>query len=155
MRFSARVTVAVIGAVVAVGAPAASAAASPFHLALKGPRTSVVGRPVIFRAVGSNPPYAQYPYPTWLSVSLLRSRVISRCPRDGNEAAQLAASTGGALLAVALREDANAAGRFTIRIGFTPIIRARFLLCAYSSNENGSVFAIGSNRLTVKRGVRR
>jgi hypothetical protein len=142
---------AVSAGIVAAGATAGPAQADGFSLKLTGPSRSVVGRPSVIHAVGRNPPPAEYQFASWLSVDLVRTRAVTRCPAGSDEAAQLAEATGGAILARALSEDADAAGASSIAVGFTARIPGRFLLCGYTANENGTVLAAASRTVTVKR----
>jgi hypothetical protein len=133
----------------AVG-PASPALGAPgFDLALTGPSASLVGQPVIVQATGANPPPAEYPYMVWLSVVLLRPSAVPTCPAGSGEANQLATGTGGAILTIAQREDVDAAGRFSVPVGFTPIVTGPLLVCAYSYNEVGATLALASLTVNV------
>ena len=60
------------------------------------------------------------------------------------------ASPGFAVLTIAQRENVDAAGHYTLPVGFTPIITGPLLVCAYTYNEVGFTLAQASVTVNVQ-----
>ena len=136
-------------ATVAAAAPAL-ANTEGFDLKLTGPKSGPVGKPVLVRAVGSNPPPSVRPFLSYLEASVLLPTVIKSCPAGAGEASQLANYTGGRVLTYAQREDTDDAGNFNLPLGFTPTGAGKLLVCAYTTNEVGFSLARAQLTYTVK-----
>jgi hypothetical protein len=142
---------AVAGAIV-LGAPASPALGAGFTLELSTPSTVFVGTPVIAHGTGTVPPRdAEFSY--WFSLDAIPAAVMSTCPADRWEAAQIAQSTGGTILILSQREVRDAAGNFSIPFGFTPARPGSVLLCAYTDDGAATTLARASQPITVQGGA--
>lgn len=137
----------VSAAALAVGAPAATALEPGYTLNISGPSTAIVGAPVVFQATGSNP--SDDFFTSWLDVDAIPASVVSTCPDGYLTASQLADTTGGDHVTVAQREDADAAGHFSMPFGYTPKAPGRLLICGYTNDGATSTRAISSLVLDV------
>jgi hypothetical protein len=136
---------------VVLAAPASSALGAGFTLNLSAPSTPVVGKPMILQATGTIPPeYLQFLY--WFSLDAIPTSVTSTCPADRWEGAQLANSTGGAILVLSQREVPDAAGNFSIPVGVTPSAPGSVLLCAYTDDGEATTLAGTSLVLNIRPG---
>jgi hypothetical protein len=131
------------------GVCAPPALADPFSLQLSGSSSATAGQPYVAQVIGKNPTPQEYGFLTWLWVDLFPAKAVPACPAYASAADQLAPGTGGANLAVSLREDIDANGNWTAPVGFTPGGASPLLLCAYTENEVGGTLATASLTVTV------
>jgi hypothetical protein len=124
--------------------------ADGFSLQLSGPSVVVAGQPVTLTASGKNPALADYPYPTYLDVDVLRPSAVSTCPASNAAAGQLTTATGGALLAYDVPIDIEPDGNFSILVGLTPAVPGPALLCGYTAGLAGETLATASLTVTVQ-----
>jgi hypothetical protein len=154
MKRSARTcicTAVAVAGVIVLGAPASSALGEGFTLDLSVPSTVFIGRPVIAHGTGTVPPRdAEFSY--WFSLDAIPAAVLSTCPADRWEAAQIAQSTGGGILILSQREVRDPAGNFSIPFGFTPLRPGSVLLCAYTDDGAATTLARASQTITVQGG---
>lgn len=132
-----------LGALAALVGPAA-ARGETFSLALTGPPTGVVGRPLALQASGVNPPPAEYWFVSYLDVYAIPASVVPACPAgylDGLQAASQTASAGGERVAGPLFEHPDPAGAWSTPIAYTPKAAGRILLCAYTENVTNTLAA--------------
>ena len=132
----------------ALGVEGAPALGATYTLNLSAPPTAVVGEPMIIQATGANP--ADDFFSSWLDLDAIPTSVLSTCPSGYLNASQVASSTfaqGGENLATALREHVDAAGSFSMPIGYTPRTPGRFLICGYTND--GASFTLTSASLTL------
>ena len=148
-RIIAVVSVAAV-VLLAVGAWGSPALGATYTLNLSGPTTAVVGQPVVWKVTGTAAPPAEYWDITWIGVYWIPASVVSECPADGYSAAQLAGRTGGAILAIAMRPNTDAAGNFENQVGATPAGPGTALICAYTTNEVGATKSRAVLTLTVR-----
>src|SRR5690349_18930539 len=130
-------------------AGASPAVASTFSLQLSGSTAATAGQPYVAQVVGKNPPPSEYGFMTWLWVDLFLAKAVPSCPANAGAADQLAPGTGGANLAVAVRENVDADGDWSAPVGFVPSGASPLLLCAYTENEVGATLAVSSLTLDV------
>jgi hypothetical protein len=130
----------------AVATPAASASPG-FSMRLSQSGPAVVNKPVIVQATIKNPPVDEYHFLTWFDAVLLRPEAYSTCPFDSGNANQIAPATGGAILTIAQRVNVDAAGNYSMPLGFTPIVTGPLLVCGYVYNEVG--FTLSQASVTV------
>jgi hypothetical protein len=148
-RASVTALVVTAGAV-AAGVMASPAAAAAFNLTMSAPPNVFVGAPTTVQVIGDNPSWAEYPYIAYLEVDALRPTIVSTCPEQSGVAAQLAATTGGAILTIAQREDTNSEGDFSYPVGLTPTAPGKILICAYTVNEVGATLAMAGVELEIE-----
>jgi hypothetical protein len=133
---------------------AAPAAAAPgFSIAISGPSTATVGKPVLLKVSGKNPPPAEYWFNTYIGVDAIPASVIASCPTEYLEGIQLAESTwasGGDHLAGPQNEPRDAAGNWSIPVGYTPSVGGKMLICAYSQNVQNTL-AFTQHAIQVSR----
>jgi hypothetical protein len=130
-------------------AATSSAFASGLTLGLTPPADLVVGTPAILTATGTIPlEDSQYPY--WFSLDAIPVSVTTTCPADRYEANQIADSTGGAVLVLSQREQPDANGGFSIRVGITPTAAGSVLLCGYTDDGETNTLAAASTVLQIR-----
>jgi hypothetical protein len=118
-------------AMLSVAAAAGPALAAGFTLALAAP-PAIVGKPIVLTATGTIPvDELQFPY--WFSLDAIPTAVMTTCPPDRWEGAQIADATG-AVIVLSQREPPDAAGRFTIPVALTPTAPGSLLLCGYTDD---------------------
>jgi len=133
-----------------LGRSAPSAPTDDFTLRISTPRTVSVGRPAVIKVTGTIPlRYLKFLY--WVKVVSIRTAVMSSCPADSWDAAQIAQATGGAILVLSSRAVPDARGRFTIPVGIRPYAPGRARICAYTYAE-ATTLARAARVVTVKRG---
>ena len=135
-------------ALIAVAATAGPASASSdFTLELAAP-PAAVGQPLILHANGTIPlDEIQYPY--WFSLAAIPSSVMTSCPADRWEGAQVAQGSGGSLVVVSQRENPDATGTFTIPVAITPTAPGSVLLCGYTDDGATNTLAIASLMMDI------
>jgi hypothetical protein len=146
----ARLSIALVAplALLAPFSGAALGSTPGFDLQISVPNAVHVGQPAVAQVAGHNPPPGSYTYLSWLEVDLLRPEAVKECP--ASTAGQVAANTGGAILTIASREEAEiSTGAFTVPVGFTPLVSGPLLLCAYSYNEVGFTWTSASYTVNV------
>jgi hypothetical protein len=147
-------SVAVVTGLLALGGAANTAlGAAPRTLNLSGPTTAVVGQSVIFQVSGKSAPPAEYWDLSWIEVVAISERVLSTCPAGAQEATGIAeTTTGGAVLAISMRENKDEAGNFTNQVGATPSAAGGVLICAYTANDVGATLSRAELKLSILGG---
>jgi hypothetical protein len=131
------------------GQAAPSTPAAGFTLRISTPPTVSVGRPAIIRVTGTIPlRYLKFLY--WVKVVSMRTAVMSSCPAESWDAAQIAQATGGSILVLSSRAVPDGSGRFTIPVGIRPYAPGRARICAYTYAE-ATTLARAARIVTVKR----
>ena len=115
----------------ALGAATSPALAAPFALSLSAPATATVGQPFVIQASGTDPTDQGALY---LEIDAIPAGVATSCPSGYLDAAQLATSTGGALVAFDQRENLDATGSFSTPVGDTPKAAGQVLFCGYTDD---------------------
>jgi hypothetical protein len=139
------------GVLVALGAAASPALGSTYTLNLSAPPSGAVGQPMIIQASGSNP--ADDFFYSYLDVDAIPASVLSSCPSGYLEASQIATSTyaqGGEWVAVAQRENVDAAGNWSMPVAYTPSVPGRFLICGYTNDGATGTLATASLAVDVQ-----
>lgn len=135
---------------VSLGRAAPSAPTEAFTLGISTPRTVYVGRPAVIRVTGTIPlRYVKFLY--FVKVVSIRTAVMSSCPADSWDAAQIAQATGGSILVLSSRAVPDGSGRFTIPVGIRPYAPGRARICAYTYAE-ATTLARAARLVTVQRG---
>jgi hypothetical protein len=140
----------IAGLAVAIAIAIAGIAASParadtpFTLTLTPPAATAVGQPFVIHATGTDPIDQGALY---LEVDEIAANVASTCPGDYSAGGQLAASTGGTLVALDVRENLDGSGRFDEPIGFTPSAAGSIIFCAYT--DDGALDTLATGTLSV------
>jgi hypothetical protein len=135
----------------ALGANAGPALASSFTLELSAPR-AIVGKPFVLKATGTIPvDEIQFPY--WFSLDAIPTAVMTTCPPDRWEGAQIANGAGGAVIVLSQRKTPDAAGRFTIPVAVNPIAPGSLLLCGYTDDGLTNTLAGASLLLDISSGA--
>lgn len=140
-----------VATVLALAATAGPALAQSYTLHLSAPPSATVGQTVIMQATGANP--STDFFTSWLDIHAIPAEVLSTCPAGYLNASQVASSTtarGGGSVAIAQREDVDAAGNFSMPIAFTPTAPGRFLICAYTNDGATGTLAATSVILEVR-----
>jgi hypothetical protein len=135
-----------VAAVLALWVP--GALASGFTLGLSAPSPGVAGQPMVLQASGTIP-VDDIPYPYWFSLDALPASVVSTCPADASEGAQLALHAGGQIVVLTQREIPDAAGNFSLPVGFTPWAPGTYLMCAYTDDGGAVTLAAAALSLDV------
>jgi hypothetical protein len=104
----------------------------------------------VLTAIGKNPGWADYPYPTYLDAEVLLPSAVATCPATQDAAGQLAPSTGGAIVAFDVQANSDPAGNFSIPVGFTPSGSGPLLVCGYTAGLTGETLAMASLTVTVQ-----
>jgi hypothetical protein len=128
------------GALAVCTAPAA--AAPGYSIAISGPSTATVGKPILLTVSGKNPSPAESWFNTYIGVDAIPASVIAACPTEYLEGVQISESTwasGGQHLAGPQVEVRDAAGNWSIPVGFTPSAPGKTLVCAYSQNVTNTL----------------
>jgi hypothetical protein len=123
-----------------------AAPAAAFTLTLSGPPGGVVGRPLVIQAGGNDPTDQGALY---LEVDEISAAVATSCPPSYLSGSQLATSTGGRLVAFDQRENLDAAGNFSIPVGYTPNAAGAQLLCGYTDDGATDTLATATLSLTI------
>lgn len=147
----AAIAVVILAALSAVssGTAAPSAPTDDFTLRISAPRTVFVGRPAIIKVTGTIPlRYIRFLY--FVKVVSIRTAVMSSCPANSWDAAQIANATGGSVLVLSSRAVPDGRGRFTIPVGIRPYASGRARICAYTYTE-ATTLARAARMVTVKR----
>jgi hypothetical protein len=146
-----------LGLTAAIGVLALGAAAAPalgqgtYTLTLSAPPTATVGQTTIIQASGSNPPDDFFS--SWLDVSAIPTSVLSACPAGYLNASQVAGSAvaqGGEVVANGQREEVDAAGNFSMPVGYAPRLAGRFLICGYTNDGATGTLATASLIINVE-----
>ena len=147
-----RCAVAAGGVLVALGVGATSALGQgTYTLNLSAQPSAGVGQTVIIQASGFNPPGPIITFYSYLTVVAIPTSVVSACPADYQSGKQVARSTeGGEVVDEHHREDADAAGNFSMPVAYTPRLPGRFLLCGYSDDAATTTLATASLVLNVE-----
>lgn len=143
-----RIVAAAVG-LLALSLPVGAASASGLTLSLTASSTPVVGKPMILHATGTIPPQ-DLPFSYWFSLDAIPTKVTSTCPPDSLEGEQFAEGSGGAILSLSQREDADANGNFSIPIAVTPSAPGSILLCAYTDDGATATLAAASLTLNIQ-----
>ena len=72
-----------------------------------------------------------------MAAVVLRPEIVGECPFDSGNAENLAMRPGGGVLFFAQKVIVDMDGRFSMPLGFTPVVTGPLLLCAYVYNEVG------------------
>ena len=128
----------------ALGAATSPALAAPFALSLSAPATATVGQPFVIQASGTDPTDQGALY---LEIDAIPAGVATSCPSGYLDAAQLATSTGGALVAFDQRENLDATGSFSTPVGDTPKAAGQVLFCGYT--DDGATDTLAASSVVV------
>jgi hypothetical protein len=128
---------------------ASPALASTYTMNLTPTASPVIGTPMILEVTGIQPPPDQYWALGWLSVVAIPAKVVSTCPVSAGDGSQVAASTGGAILAIATRPNLDPAGNYVNQVGLTPTAPGTVLLCGYIDDGEGLTLATASLSLSI------
>ena len=137
----------VVAAVAALASPALGA---NYTLNLSAPPDATVGQPLVIQASGVQPPPAEWWSLAWLEVVAIPSSVMPQCPAAALDGGQVAAGTGGRILAIALRPNLDQAGNFSNVVGYTPTAPGAMLICGYTDDGAGATLATATMTLNVK-----
>ncbi len=85
----------------------------------------------------------------YLEVDEISASVAAACPADYLAASQLATSTGGRLVAFDDRESLDAAGDFSMPVGYTPNAAGAQILCGYTDDGATDTLATATLALNV------
>lgn len=133
-----------------LGAAAPSALAGGFTVKVSSPQTVYVGRPAVIKVTGTIPrQYMRFLY--WVTVASIRTSVMSHCPANSWDAAQVANATEGAVLVLASRAVPDPSGRFVVPVGIRPYEPGRARICAYTYDGEATTLARAARMVTVKR----
>lgn len=121
--------------------------AAPFTLTMSAPAVAVVGQPLVIQASGTDPTDQGALY---LEVDALSASVATSCPSGYLDAAQLATSTGGALVAFDQRENLDAVGSFSAPVGYTPKAAGPLVFCGYTDDGATDTLAASSAAVNVQ-----
>ena len=108
------------------------------------PATLTVGQPTIVKIDGVVAPPAEFWDMSWIAIFAISGNVMPECPADAGSAGNIAEETGGVIIDIALRPNADEAGNFANAVGYTPRVSGPLLICAYLYNESGYTWA-GAN----------
>ena len=75
---------------------------------------------------------------------------MPQCPAAALDGGQVAAGTGGRILAIALRPNLDQAGNFSNVVGYTPTAPGAMLICGYTDDGAGATLATATMTLNVK-----
>jgi hypothetical protein len=131
----------------AFGTAASPAPAATFTLNLSAPATAVVGQPFVIQASGTDPTDQGALY---LEIDSIATSVATSCPSGYLTAAQLATSTGGDLVAFDQRENLDAAGGFSMPVGYTPKTAGQWLFCGYTDDGATNTLAASSVPVNIQ-----
>jgi hypothetical protein len=131
----------------ALGLAASPAPAANFTLSLSAPATAVVGQPFVIQASGTDPTDQGALY---LEIDSIATSVATSCPTGYLSAAQLATSTGGDLVAFDQRENLDAAGSFSMPVGYTPKAAGQWLFCGYTDDGATDTLATSSVAVNIQ-----
>jgi hypothetical protein len=131
----------------ALGMAATPAPAASFTLNLSAPATAVVGQPFVIQASGTDPTDQGALY---LEIDSIATSVATSCPTGYLDAAQLATSTGGGLVAFDQRENLDAAGSFSVPVGYTPKAAGQWLFCGYTDDGATDTLATSSVAVNIQ-----
>jgi hypothetical protein len=129
------------------GVAASPATAASFTLNMSAPATAVVGTPFVIQASGTDPTDQGALY---LEIDAIAASVATSCPSGYLDAAQLATSTGGSLVAFDQRENLDAAGSFSAPVGYTPKAAGQLLFCGYTDDAATDTLAASSVSVNVQ-----
>jgi hypothetical protein len=138
----------IAGGLLAAPQPPATADAT-YTLNLSAPATGVVGQPLVIQASGVNPPPSEPGTASWIEAAAIPAGVVGACPADGQSAIQVAASGAGKLLAIAMRPNLDAEGRFSNSLGWVPAAAGEWLVCAYQDDGAGLTLASAAASIQV------
>jgi hypothetical protein len=88
-------------------------------------------------------------------VDEISASVASSCPSDYLAGSQLATSTGGRLVAFDQRENLDAAGNFSVPVGYTPSAAGGQLLCGYTDDGATDTLATATLSLNITAAIAR
>jgi hypothetical protein len=131
----------------AFGTAASAAPAATFTLNISAPATAVVGQPFVIQASGTDPTDQGALY---LEIDSIATSVATGCPSGYLNAAQLATSTGGDLVAFDQRENLDAAGSFSMPLGYTPKAAGQWLFCGYTDDGATDTLAASSVPVNIQ-----
>jgi hypothetical protein len=131
----------------AFGAVASPASAATFTLNMSAPVTAIVGQPFVIQASGTDPTDQGALY---LEIDSIATSVATSCPSGYLNAAQLATSTGGDLVAFDQRENLDAAGGFSMPLGYTPKAAGQWLFCGYTDDGATDTLATSSAPVNIQ-----
>ncbi len=137
-------------ALLELGPSVTPALANTYTLNLSAPKTAVVGRPILIKASGVNPPPSEYWASSWMEIVTIPTSVLTSCPATGEDGTGVATQTGGQILAIALRPNLDSQGNFSNTIGYTPPAPGGILVCGYSDDGAGLTLARASLTLNVQ-----
>jgi hypothetical protein len=132
-----------------VGLGASPAFAATFTLGLAAPAAGTVGAPFVIQASGTDPTDQGALY---LEVDAIPASVTTSCPSTYLAGSQLATSTGGSLVALDQRENFDAAGNFSLPVGYTPSSAGQWLFCGYTDDGATDTLATASAVVNVTAG---
>lgn len=130
--------------------PALAATGSSYTLNLSVPSSGSVGRPLLIKVSGVNPPPAEYWRGSWMEIVAIPTSVAPDCPQSAQDGAGVAYGAGGEVLEYSLRPNLDVDGNFTNTVGFTPWQPGDVLICAYSDDGAGLTLARASAVLHVR-----
>lgn len=129
------------GAALLAASPGLARADAAYTIELSAPSSGTVGEPLVIQASGVNPPPSELGTASWIEAAAIPAGVVSECPLDGQSAIQIATSGAGRLLAIAMRPNLDAEGRFTNSLGWVPLAAGQWFVCAYQDDGAGLTLA--------------
>jgi hypothetical protein len=147
VRWQSRMMAALLGAVgVGFGLTSSVALADTFTLNLSLASSGTVGQPIAVTAGGSDPTDEGALY---LEIDAIPTTVTTACPTGYLNGSQLAASSGGTLVAFDQPEAFDASGNFSNVNAFTPQTASSFLICGYTDDGAGDTLASATMTTTI------
>jgi hypothetical protein len=131
----------------AFGTVASPPSAATFTLNMSAPATAIVAQPFVIQASGTDPTDQGALY---LEIDSIVTSVATSCPSGYLNAAQLATSTGGDLVAFDQRENLDAAGGFSMPLGYTPKAAGQWLFCGYTDDGATDTLATSSAPVNIQ-----
>lgn len=147
--------VAVATGVAAALAAQASPASASYTMNLSAPADPAVGKPMIIQVTGTQPPPAEWWSLAWLEVVAIPASVVPTCPVSALDGGEVATSTGGRIIAIALRPNLDPAGNYANQVGYTPSASGATLICGYTDDGAGATLATASLALNVPSAEKR
>jgi hypothetical protein len=122
------------------------ASAATFTLALSAPSTVSVSQTFVITGSGVDPTDQGALY---FELDSIPTSVSTTCPSGYLNASQLAASSGGSLIAFDQPETFDSAGNFSNQNATMSSTAGQFLLCGYTDDGAGDTLATASATVTV------
>ena len=137
-----------VGIAVALAAQASPASAA-YTMNLAAPPDPAIGKPMIIQVTGTQPPPTEWWSLAWLEVVAIPASVVPTCPASALDGGEVAASTGGRVIAIALRPNLDPSGNYANQVGYTPSASGTTLICGYTDDGAGATLATASVALNV------